>query len=105
MPADWQFSPRRNSDGSITASVALPVPNGPLVVSLRGKHRRQALLRAATAAKAIANNPALAAILPPGSGQAVSAIIDIASSPEAATLAKYTGKGAKRLFKSLRKVF
>jgi len=66
-----------------------------------------ALAKASAFANKLAQNPILAAALPPGTSQAVAVIAKLAQSAAAGKLEraakKITGKGAKRLFKALKK--
>ena len=73
-----------------------------------GAKKSDAIARAGEMAQAIAKNPVLAAVLPPGSGVAVKAATEIAravasgkASAVAGVLGTYTGDGAKRLAKWL----
>jgi len=73
-----------------------------------GVKKADAIARAGAMAESIAENPLLAAVLPPGTGVAVKAASEIASavasgkaSAVAGVLGKYTGDGAKRLAKWL----
>ena len=65
-----------------------------------------ALLKAASVASKIANNPIMQAALPPGSSQAIKAVQFLAKSGAAGTLKsaakKIVGPGAKRLAKALK---
>jgi len=68
-----------------------------VTVKAKGSTQKSALNRAAGIADQLLDNPLLQAALPPGSGAAIAAIKDIAKSGPAKGLAKYAGKGAKRI--------
>ena len=91
--------------GTWVGTVTIPFPGRTVAISTTGRKRVDALLAAATAAKAIASNPLLSAVLPPGTPLAIEAITRIAKSPTAKTLRRFAGPGAKRLASALRKVF
>lgn len=78
----------------------------PVRLKARSKSKAGALLKAASVANAIANNPILSAALPPGSKVAIKAVNFLAKSAVVGKLEKATGKivgkGAKRLIKALK---
>jgi hypothetical protein len=68
--------------------------------------KADAVTRAADIANQIADNPVLAAVLPPGTKAGIAAAVKVADvvkagGPVGATLAKFSGKGARRLAKVL----
>jgi hypothetical protein len=81
----------------------------PVSLKVKGKTKASALASAASVAKQIANNPYLSAVLPPGTGAAISAVEYLSKSAAAGKLEKaakkVVGKGAKRLYKSLKSLW
>jgi len=79
----------------------------PIRMVARSKTKAGALAKAAGVAEMIAKNPLLSSVLPPGSSAALLAISAIAKGAAAGKLSKvakkFGGKGAKRLFKALKK--
>jgi len=71
-------------------------------VSAKGASQKSALNRAAGIAEQLLDNPLLQAALPPGSGAAISAVKMMAKSGPGKALAKFTGKGAKRIADALK---
>lgn len=70
------------------------------------KNKAQAIAQAASLAARVANNPIVAAALPPGSSTAIRAIgkigASVAKGKLGKVLGKLKGKGAKRLVKALK---
>jgi len=102
MKVQWHL--KRAADGW-AGIIDIPLPLAPVRVMTKGRNKQEAIARAAVAAKAIATNPLLQAVMPPGTGAAVMAITALAQSPTAQTLTKFAGPGAKRLVKALGKIF
>lgn len=79
----------------------------PIKLVARSMTKAGALAKASAYADKIAENPILAAALPPGSGAAIKALSYLSKSAAAGKLEsaakKITGKGAKRLVKALKK--
>lgn len=109
-PGEWQALVGTQAQGA-AAIPGGPIvgPGKPLAVASKGKSPSSALAKAAGAAKTIASNPILSAVLPPGTGAAISAVEALA---KAAPLGKMksvartiTGPGAKRLAKALKKLW
>ncbi len=75
-------------------------------VKAKGKTKAGAIQNAAQGALAIANNPLLQAVLPPGTGTAVKAVGLLAKAAKSGQAGKLLGKlkgpGAKRLAKALK---
>jgi len=97
--------------GLITLVPTAPLPSGhpagkPIRLIAKSKTKAGALAKAAAVAEKMAKNPLLAAVLPPGTGAAISAVSKLSQSAAAGKLEKvakkYVGKGAKRLFKALK---
>ncbi len=91
-----------------TGPISATHPAGkPVRLVATSKTKAGALAKAASVAEMVANNPLLAAVLPPGSGVAIKAIAALSKSAAAGKLEKaakkYGGKGAKRLVKALKK--
>jgi len=111
-----QWNTRTMPDGSKQGMITI-VPTGmlptghpagqPIRFRATSKTKAGALLKAASVAQMIANNPLMAAVLPPGTGAALKAVSALAKSAAAGKLEKaakkYGGKGAKRLVKALKK--
>lgn len=115
----WQYRklPTGDYEGMITfvpqQAVTLPGFPGaikagkPIKLRATGTSKAQALSKAARVAKAIADNPLMAAVLPPGTGAALTAVSYLSKSAAAGKLKsaakRIGGKGAKRLYKALKK--
>lgn len=106
MNAQIKWEMRRTKDGGYQGSVTLPSGGKGFKVRAKANTKEDALARAATVAAAVAANPLLQAVLPPGTGVAVKAVGYLARSAEAGQLAgamgKITGEGAKRLVSALK---
>jgi hypothetical protein len=97
------------------AGVSIPGKPGflkagkPIKLKAKGETPASALAQAAGIAKTVANNPYLAAVLPPGTGAAITAVDYLARSAAAGKLSsaakKVVGKGAKRLKSALSKLW
>ncbi len=74
----------------------------PIATQAQGETKADALASAAALAQRLANNPLLAAAMPPGTAAAVAAMSKIATSAAAGKVTKVVGKGAKRLAKALK---
>ena len=96
--------PTSNGQGAMARTIRR---GQPIRMVARSRTRAGALAKASAYAERIANNPILAAALPPGTGQAIKVISVLARSAAAGKLAsvakKLKGKGAKRLIKALKK--
>ncbi len=118
MSVQWtmQKLPTGNWAGMITmvpdcngqGDVARAVRQGmPIKLVAKSRTKAGALAKASAYAEQIANNPILAAALPPGTGKALKIISVLSKSAAAGKLEKaakkLTGKGAKRLVKALKK--
>ena len=81
----------------------------PIKLKAKAKDKASALASAASVAKQVANNPYLSAVLPPGTGAAITAVSYLAKSAAAGKLEdaakKVVGKGAERLKSALSKLF
>jgi len=79
----------------------------PVKLVARSATKAGALAKASAFASKLAENPIIAAALPPGSSQAIKAISYLSRSAAAGKLEsaakKLKGKGAKRLYKALKK--
>ncbi len=79
----------------------------PIKLVATSKTKAGALAKASAFAEKLAANPLLSAVLPPGTGVALKAVSYLSRSAAAGKLSKaarkVTGKGAKRLFKALKK--
>lgn len=96
-----QWKLRRIADGW-EGSIRFPVGDLPMSVGAEGRTQREAIARAAIAAKQIAESPVMRALLPPGTTAALSAIEQLAKSPNVrATLERFAGPGARRLARAL----
>jgi hypothetical protein len=73
----------------------------PATVTTKGASPPDALHRATILADQITSSPIFKAVMPPGTGAAISAIKDIASSGPGKVAAKYAGEGAKRLISAV----
>lgn len=94
--------------GDAQGAMARTVRRGqPIKLVAKSRTRAGALAKASAYAERIANNPILAAALPPGTGKAIKIISVLAKSAAAGKLEKaakrLTGKGARRLVKALKK--
>jgi hypothetical protein len=82
---------------------------GPLAVKASSKNPAAALAKAANVADAIASNPMLAAVMPPGTAVALKATKFLASSAAAgklgSALKRVSGPGAKRLVSAFKKIW
>ena len=87
--------------GGAPRMVPSGMPAHRVLVKAKGSTQKSALNRAAGIAESLMDNPLLQAVLPPGSGMAVSAIKMLAKTGVTKGLKKVTGKGAKRLAKAL----
>lgn len=74
----------------------------PIAVKATATSAAGALAKAAGIAQKLAGNPLLQAIMPPGTGAAVSTIAKLAKSKAAGKVMKVIGPGAKRLAKALK---
>ena len=110
----WSMTPLPSGDkaGMITFVPTAALPSGhpagkPIRLVATSKTAAGALAKAASVAEVIAQNPILSSVLPPGTGAALTAIAKLSKSAAAGKLEsaakKYTGKGAKRLVKALKK--
>lgn len=82
-------------------------PSKPLRMKAQGKSKAAALAKASSVADKILANPLIRDALPPGSQTALAAVKYLSKSAAAGKLEKaakkIVGKGAKRLFKKLKK--
>jgi len=96
--------PDCNGQGALARTVRQGLP---IKLVAKSRTKAGALAKAAAYAERIANNPILAAALPPGTGQALKVISVLAKSAAAGKLEKVakklTGRGAKKLYKALKK--
>jgi len=105
---DWAgmitLVPTSNGQGAMARTLRR---GRPIKMVAKSRTRAGALAKASAYAERIANNPILAAALPPGTGQAIKVISVLAKSAAAGKLEKaakkLTGRGAKRLVKALKK--
>jgi hypothetical protein len=82
---------------------------GPLAVKASSKSPTNALAKAANVADALASNPVLAAVMPPGTAVALKATKFLANSAAAgklgSALKKVSGPGAARLIGAFKKIW
>lgn len=104
--------PSGDTEAMITCVPTGTLPSGhpagkPIRLRAVSRTKAGALLKAASVAQMIANNPLMKSVLPPGTGAALSAVVKLSKSAAAGKLEraakKYTGRGAKRLIKALKK--
>lgn len=104
--------PSGDKEGMVTLYPTAALPSGhpagaPIRFRATSKTKAGALAKAASVAQMIAANPLMAAVLPPGTGSALKAVVALSKSAAAGKLRKaakkYSGKGAKRLIKALKK--
>ena len=114
MAIKWQAKqlPGGEWAGMITMVPTGNLPSGhragkPIRLVAKSKTKAGALAKAASVANKLASNPILSAVLPPGTGAAIKAVSFLSESAAAGKLEKagkkLVGKGAKRLFKALKK--
>lgn len=102
--ASWKI--KRGPNGVVAIVRFSAGAPGPAMVGAAGATERQALARATVIAKQIAESPIFQAVAPPGTAAALKAINAIATSKDIqATLAKYSGPGARRLARAIRRLW
>lgn len=104
MKTTIRFRLRSEGDGWWSCELEMPGPVPGLAATGKAQDKRDAVRKAAALAKSALKNPALRAVLPPGTEAAVDAISVVARSPEAAAAvkaAKSIGKGLKSLASKL----
>jgi len=102
-----QWRMRKLEDGSFLATLQCPDGKGGAVtVHQRAAGKEAAIMKAAGLLQAAAENPVAAAVLPPGSAQAIAYAGKLAKAVRAGegakALARAAGPGAKRLVKALK---
>jgi len=101
---EWEI---RNTSRGYEARLTWASPHNragelPGSVAMVGADPREAILRAATIASALAESPIAQAVMPPGTAAAITAIRRLASSKDLRrTASRFVGKGARRLARAL----
>lgn len=101
-----KWTMKKLPDGRWSGTVQLPLNFGmtPVRVKATSSDGAAAVRKAASLASKVAENPLLAAIMPPGTPNAIKAIDAIADKGPA-VLKKFAGPGVKRVKKALSKLF